>query len=50
MIVYAIKTNKDSLVGNAGYSWSLALVAAGAGLAVIVGMGFCVSGFFLEHK
>ncbi|KAK7112306.1 uncharacterized protein [Littorina saxatilis] len=49
VIVYAIKT-KDLLVGNAGYSWSLALVAAGAGLAVIVGMGFCVSGFFLEHK
>lgn len=49
IITYAVKTN-DSLGSEWNYSWALALVAAGSGLAVILGVGFCVSGIFLEPR
>lgn len=34
---------------NVTYGWALALVAAGSGLAVILGVGFCLSGAYFEH-
>ena len=48
VVVYAVKMN-DGIVSGVSYGWALSLVAAGAGLAVILGVGFCVSGIFLEN-
>lgn len=49
IITYAVKTN-DYMRNSLSYGWALALVAAGSGLAVIIGVGFCVSGCFLESR
>lgn len=48
IIVYAVKT--EDMASGYSYGWALALVAASSALAVILGVGFCVSGFFFENK
>jgi hypothetical protein len=47
IIVFAVKTN-DNIKSGTHYGWALALVAAGSALAFIVGVGFGVSGCFME--
>ncbi|XP_076458357.1 uncharacterized protein LOC143292062 [Babylonia areolata] len=49
IIVYAIKTN-DGITGDTVYGWALMLVAAGAALAFLLGVGFFVSGCALEKR
>ncbi|KAL8620535.1 hypothetical protein ACOMHN_066958 [Nucella lapillus] len=48
IIVYAVKT--DSLPTDFSYGWAMALLAASSALAVILGIGFIVSGCFFEKK
>lgn len=46
IITYAVKTNES--VNNVKYGWALAINAAGSGLAIVLGVGLCLSGAFFE--
>lgn len=51
IVVYVVKMN-DVVTASTGvdvdYSWAMMLVSSASGLAFLLGVGFCVSGCFLE--
>ncbi|XP_076439482.1 uncharacterized protein LOC143279342 [Babylonia areolata] len=46
IIVYVVKT----MDAQGTFGWAFALVTGGSGLAILLGVGFCVSGFFYEKN
>nr|KAG5688974.1 hypothetical protein BaRGS_023747 [Batillaria attramentaria] len=50
VIVYVIKMDDLVKGDNTSYGWALALLAAGSGLLVVIGVGFLIHGAFLEKK
>ena len=50
IVTFAVEQNDKTDLADTSYGWALALVAAGSGLAVLCGVGFCVSGLLFEDS